>query len=430
MPRKIAESLIRHELWLVALPAGAAFLDVRLLLPACMGALLFWPLRKLATGAWTRRTPADLPVLLILLSAAVSLAVSALPEISYPQVLRLLTGLALFYAAVNWTDNEDRLRLLCTGLIAAGVALGVLAFFSVDWDGTKFPFIPETVYNRIPTLVSDVVHPNVLGGTLLLSAPLAAAVVLWGGMKSRWLRWLGAAAFFWMASVLVLSQSRGALLGLGIAVLVLVAFRWRWGWLGFVAAIAGLVWAIDAFGSLNLADLLFGSRVFGGVRGRMEIWGRGIFMLQDFPFTGIGMGLFPMVVDRIYPFFSTSEMSVLHAHNLFIQIGIDLGIPGLIAWLAVFVSTAWTGWTVMRSGERYAGMGAGVLAVQVALTVHGLFDAVIWGQVRGAPLVWLVWGFAMAVWNLHTQERRSRGGSKHSWPKTKKPLVPASPRSG
>jgi putative inorganic carbon (HCO3(-)) transporter len=37
-----------------------------------------------------------------------------------------------------------------------------------------------------------------------------------------------------------------------------------------------------------------------------------------------------------------------------------------------------------------------LLCSQVALVVHGLTDAVTWGMVRPAPLVWALWGLAMA----------------------------------
>jgi len=48
-----------------------------------------------------------------------------------------------------------------------------------------------------------------------------------------------------------------------------------------------------------------------------------------------------------------------------------------------------------KSGNRWAaGLGAGLLCSQVALVTHGLVDAVTWGMVRPAPLVWVVWGLA------------------------------------
>jgi putative inorganic carbon (HCO3(-)) transporter len=38
------------------------------------------------------------------------------------------------------------------------------------------------------------------------------------------------------------------------------------------------------------------------------------------------------------------------------------------------------------------------LGSQLALAVHGITDAVTWGMVRPAPLIWALWGLAIAAW--------------------------------
>jgi putative inorganic carbon (HCO3(-)) transporter len=42
-----------------------------------------------------------------------------------------------------------------------------------------------------------------------------------------------------------------------------------------------------------------------------------------------------------------------------------------------------------------------LLCSQLALGVHGLFDAVTWGMVRPAPLIWAIWGLALAAGNFY-----------------------------
>jgi putative inorganic carbon (HCO3(-)) transporter len=128
-------------------------------------------------------------------------------------------------------------------------------------------------------------------------------------------------------------------------------------------------------------------------------------MIQDFPFTGIGMGAFGDLADAAYPFFQFLPGSLSHAHNLFLQIAVDLGIPGLVAWLATLILVCAAAWRVYRVGsikrDRWtAGLGAGLLCSQVALIIHGLTDAITWGMVRPAPLTWVVWGLAVASWNV------------------------------
>ena len=101
----------------------------------------------------------------------------------------------------------------------------------------------------------------------------------------------------------------------------------------------------------------------------------------------------------------------MHAHNLFLQIAVDLGLPGLIAWLFIWLLAMAFAWRQYHRGREIgsgwaAGLGAGLLASQVALGVHGLVDAVTWGQVRPAPLVWGLWGLTFAGWNVLQQSSK------------------------
>ena len=191
-----------------------------------------------------------------------------------------------------------------------------------------------------------------------------------------------------------------------IALVVMILLRWRWGWLSLLAG--GLAGGIGIYnlGINTFLEYLLRSDTIGGIDGRIEIWSRAIYMIQDFPFTGIGMGSFTKVADTLYPFFLASPGQVPHAHNLFLQIAVDLGIPGLIAWLAVLLLVVTQAWQVYRLGKTgqdaiATGLGAGLLGSQLALVVHGMTDAVTWGMVKPAPLVWVVWGLAIAGGNIY-----------------------------
>ena len=164
--------------------------------------------------------------------------------------------------------------------------------------------------------------------------------------------------------------------------------------------------AINQRGMPWILETAFSSGTISGWDGRREIWSRAIYMIQDFPFTGIGMGSFGDVADALYPFFSYSPGAVPHAHNLFLQIAVDLGIPGLIGWLAILLVIFALSWKLYRYGRVHqnvqcAALGAGLLCSQMALVVHGMTDAVTWGMVRPAPLVWAIWGLAVAGWYVY-----------------------------
>jgi putative inorganic carbon (HCO3(-)) transporter len=161
---------------------------------------------------------------------------------------------------------------------------------------------------------------------------------------------------------------------------------------------AGSYW----LGFERVLEALIASKTVGSLNGRLEVWSRAIDMVLDFPFTGIGMGAFQPLADRLYPFLMFGPGVVFHAHNLFLQVAVDLGIPGLLAWAWILAVMVFYAGKVYRAGRAskdrlITALGAGLICSQVALIAHGLTDAVAWGMVRSAPLVWAIWGTAIAA---------------------------------
>jgi len=401
----IARRLASFELCVVALALAASIASERLLIPALVVAALFWPIRWLAYRRLSVRTAGDWAAGGLLLLIPVTLWATALPEITRTQILQLLMGLALFYAAVNWAGERSRLGWLRAGLVAAGLGLALIAPFSTALLSGKFSFLQRGLAH-LPRLLSETVNPNVMAGILVILIPLAVATLLFSWRQSRPIELaLMAVAAVVPLAVLPLTESRGALISVAAALLVLVALRWRWGRLALPLSVLGgglVVWRV---GVERISALFSAGSAIGGLSGRPEVWSRAQYMIQDFPFTGVGMGTFKPVANLLYPFFTLGpDADVPHAHNLALQVAVDLGLPGLIAWLALFGLVSVGAWQVYRRGRAsgdgwLAGLGAGLLASQVALAVHGLTDAVTWGT-RPAVLVWAVWGLAMAAWNL------------------------------
>lgn len=410
--QSLAARLADLEIWLVALAVASSFVSLRLLPVAVGVAAAFWLVRLAAYGRLTVRTPADWGVILLVLMLPVTLWATALPDQTLPEVYRLLTGIALFYAVANWAANPTRLAWIASGLILSGLAFAAIAPFSVTWTTGKLPFIPQALYDRFTLLATDTVHPNVLAGNIVILLPLAIIVLLFGLPKlswrvKPWLLRLGAGlAFLAMLAVLILTQSRGGWMGFGAVVMLLALLRWRRGWILLVLGAIAAGAALYFIGLKPVLETLAASNSLGTLDGRLEVWSRAIYMIQDFPFTGIGMGSFGNVADVLYPFFLFAPGTIPHAHNLFLQVAVDLGIPGLVAWLSIFGLVSVVAWQVYRRGRAdanlwVAGLGAALLCSQLALAVHGLIDAVTWGMVRPAPLVWALWGLAVAAWRVY-----------------------------
>jgi putative inorganic carbon (hco3(-)) transporter len=403
--------LTHLELIAVTLAVAASLVRTDLLPVAVGVAVIFWPLRliarRLTSERWsfTVRTPADLPVLLLLGMMPVTLLMTTQPEVSMLQVYRLLSGVAIFYVIINWAVSKGQLRWLELAVITAGILLAAFATISVRWSTTKIPFLPDEIYQRFTLLVTDTVHPNVLAGSLVLFFPATLAPLLFSWRQINWLqRMLAILGLVTISTMLAISQSRGAMLALAVAVLVMLIMRWRQAWIVLVPAALSIGLGVYRLGIMPILEAVTGNDTLGSLENRLEIWSRAIYMVQDFPFTGVGMGSFTQAADLLYPFFYSAPGRVHHTHNLFLQVAVDLGLIGLFAWLAVFILAAACAIQVYRIGLSgqdawLAGFGAWILCSQVALGVHGLTDAVTWGMVRPAPFVWILWGIAFGVYN-------------------------------
>lgn len=132
----------------------------------------------------------------------------------------------------------------------------------------------------------------------------------------------------------------------------------------------------------------------------MEVWQRGLMMVQDFPVTGIGIGTYDPIAHSLYPFFIAAPDELIpHAHNNLLEVAVDLGIPGLMAYSALligFVLCATRAYRALTNdGARalIAGLGFGMLAYQI----FGLTDAFILGSKPGL-LMWIFIALAVACY--------------------------------
>jgi putative inorganic carbon (HCO3(-)) transporter len=403
----VARHLASVEIWPVALLAGASVVSSKALPWAIGVAGLFWVIRYLAYGRLSVRSAVDWPVALMALMLPVSLWVTALPAITRPAVGYLLLGIVLFYAITNWTASPGRLRLLTAGFLLAGFLLTLSAPFSgIQPAISKLPFVPWSIYTSLPHVLPDTVHPNVMAGPLAILLPVALALLVFAWRQLTWyFRGLVGVAALAMALVLVLTQSRGGLLALGATLVVLILMRWRRGWLLLIAVAVAAIIAFRYLGANAVIAHLTTDRTFDGVEGRLMVWSSALSMIRDFPFTGVGMGTFRPVAERLYALYDPSG-TFTHAHNLVLQVGVDLGFPGLVAWLATLMLAVTGSWWLYRQGRAagdgwLSGLGAGLFCSQVALVTHGLVDAVTWGGVRPAIITWALWGLAMAGWNVY-----------------------------
>ncbi len=336
------------------------------------------------------RHPLRWPLLLVMLTAVGGWLISSERALASEFMVRLALGLLVFHLMLGLVTDTARLRLalwMCT-LILAGLA--AVALFGTRWPAAKI--LPlDAIYRRLPTLLVDTLHPNVAAATLVLLLPIPG--VLWVDGRQTWSRWFCLVIMGLTLAILVLTQSRAAWLALAGMALAVVWRQAQGPWLRWllillIASAAGLLLWLARHALA--ADWL----------GRQMVWAQALTMLQDFGMTGIGPGSFGVLGPQLYADFWMGDLTFVapHAHNLFLQVGVDLGVMGLVGYLALLLTAAASAWSVWRRGPtRLARTTAGALLLSLlALVLEGTLDIGAWGT-QGGFVAWLILGLATAL---------------------------------
>ena len=399
---RIGTLIFQFEVWIALILVAVSIYEPEYLPVGLAGFFIIFCLRFFIFKHFTKHTWADLLIVIIFLMSVVSLLISIDPQRTREQTMRLWIGIGMFYSIINWVDSRSRLRLLVSVIILAGFFLALITPFITAWN-LQF-LLPEfTFYRVIPTITDDPANPNVIAGSLSLFFLLCFGMLLLGWKfvtkieKLLLLLTLVSTMF-----LLLFTQSRGAIISAVLSGIVVISIKIKKGWLIPILTILAVILLGERGNSYQYLESLTGGSAISGVVGRVEIWSRAIFMLEDYPYTGIGIGLFGPVADTLYPFYEYSTQLVEHAHNIFLQIGVDLGIPGLISWIAILGLSIMSAAQIVRreKGTWLMSLGAGLLASQVSIILHGLTDSVLWGMVRPSPLIWIFWGLIYSAFSL------------------------------
>lgn len=381
---------------------------------ALLGAGWLWRWRRL--GQWWTATPADWP-LFLLFAVLLPIAVWAAPPIlrdqyAIPRSLILLWNLACFgFVVAHGSRRAEAWWILVAGFLGAGMAVALLAMLGTKWPAKLLLWL-VTLLEGIPTPLvgvfdgaQDGFSANQVAGALLFVLPLALVVLVASLRIRHWLWWIGALGVVGMIAVMLATQSRSGWSGLAVGVLVSLLLPWRWGrWLlliGGGTVGVSIVFKFDLFLALTDRSVAQGMQMQAGtLLWRGGLWASAITAVQDFRFTGMGLGTFRKSLDIYPPFLPGDQFDLAHAHNFFLQQALDFGVAGLIVLLAVYMIAVLQIVELWHASDRIGDSTApivswrtwaiGFAASLAAHTVYSQTDAVAMGSKPNILLWWLL----------------------------------------
>ncbi len=385
-----------------------------------------WIVAWWARGYPLSRTPLNVSIGLIASMTGLSLLTTPDLVLSLPKAAGLFLGLALFYAIVDLSQVQGGITAITGGLIVIGLGISLLGLLGTQWLDKSGVLAAITA--RLPQVIrglpnaAEGFQPNEVAGALLWVIPVSfTASMLRLKQQSRW--WgitIGLAALCMLAFFLF-SQSRSAWLGLAIAIVVMIsivnqAARWVLATLMVVGVVCVVLLGPDRIGAAILGttvDTSSANQVIQPIGSldwnfRLEVWKAATQGISDFPVTGMGIGTFREVSRLLYPMAIPASYDFAHAHNEFLQTALDLGLPGLTAFIAIYLGAYLMLWRIWKTAaaNRSDIMRYLVLGLSGGLLAHmlfGLTDAIALGAKPGI-LFWLLLGSLAGLFQKNQPE--------------------------
>ena len=431
--------------WFILLAATPLFLMIQ---PEFSWILLLIPFTWLISVLAKRQpiplTPMNLALLVIAIQVLVSLYATYDIAVSLQKVTGVIGGMAVFFALVRFGKKRTGILISTLIFILGSAGISVLGLLGIEWPTNKI-IIFNSVYEQFPKIsslipgLSEGFHPNEVGGALTWIIPFWMVVLFWLIIRFKKIKkqispfliilYILIDLFLLGLSSLVLlfSQSRSAYIGLalGLILLLLVVLpkKIRWGYSLLLIIGAGIlvyfIWngqfmmyVNQLFPDSGMVSMAFSMNTLSG---RVEIWSRAIYAIQDFAFSGMGMNTFRTIVNVLYPLQTIAAdvplKDIGHAHNLFLQTALDLGIPGLIGFIAMYITSFWMTLESLRrlkrsingktktnilTKEMFYVILVGFLGGQIAHLGFSMTDAIAFGAKPGI-LFWVMQAIICAI---------------------------------
>lgn len=373
-----------------------------------------------------RDLPTMWPIVGLLLLFPLNLWAAVDEEMAWTAIGYLILGIVLYLhiLGVPWQRRllfQQINMVFLSAISLMGTLLAISFPFLVAWK-PQLRLFDLPFYDLFPLLPfgpDGGIHPNIMAGALVITIPLTAAT--WIALhrhkdklemvtviNHNWLVWSSIGMFSTQLLILFLSQSRGGYLATTIALFTLLSLyvpRTRYPALLMFVVIPIALRLYGQDWSLVLEQ--FGNDgTLGGWAGRIEIWQVSLLAIHDFSWTGIGIGTFTTVIPLLYPLSFPIE-SYPHAHNLFLQIALDTGVPGLISYLALAIIL----WVMLIVTLRQTPQNSiaytaimGAIASFAGMLTHGTIDAVLWGT-KLSFLPWLLFALITVLYQQTQQDQ-------------------------
>jgi len=315
--------------------------------------------------------------------------------------IALLTSLfmAVYFLVVSITNSRKKFELLIFVFVTSALFTGLYGFMQVLSGQRNMTWVDKKLFEELGMRVfSTFLNPNVYGEYLLLAIPVAIAAIVF--VKRPLMKLYYTAVSAVLLVNLGLTYSRGCYLAIVFAVFVFVLIMEK----RLIAFLSAGIFILPAVLPASMLNRLLSITNLedSSSKYRLSIYQASVRLLQRFWPSGIGQGY--DAFNRAFPLYAFNGVTASHSHNLFLQVFIETGIFGFLAFLAIFLCYYKSLVPVIYKTKdiKYKWMAAVLMALMAGFVLQSLFDYSFYNY-KVYMLFFVVLAFAEIVRNHSPQ---------------------------
>jgi putative inorganic carbon (hco3(-)) transporter len=370
-------------------------------------------LRSSACQEWPRLTGLDGVVTVFFATAVIATACSTVQPQSVDGLMKFATFYAGFWAFRFMPTGLQRVGVpvMLVGLGTLEALIGLYQYVNhiqplATWEDPTIN--PELKLTRIfGTLKPS--NPNLLAGFLIPPLAVAIGMSLHAMVKARWrivLATLPAVGL--LLTGLVLTGSRGGFLAIAVMSVLLFLFlghlifhdaEWprkglsKLAWLGSaivaVLAVAGLLVVSPSF--QHRVASIFSMREDSSNAFRLNVYHSAWRMFMDNWLVGIGPG--NTTFKLVYGLYMVPGFTALSAYSVPLEIAVEQGVLGFIAFLAIVLTSLVRGLLSMDNAKyalEHKLFAMALLVGMMGSLMYGMFDTIWYRPSVNLGFWWLI----------------------------------------
>jgi O-antigen ligase len=323
------------------------------------------------------------------------------------RLLQMLAIVFLVYAAVR---NGGDLRLFAWGFVGGAVGTALVPLLGIG------PGVTEGG-ERFGGYLGN---PNNLAAALLPALALAAFMLLASTRPFERITLLAACAVLLLT--LLLTQSRGGLVGLVAMAFAAVAFSGsaRGRAVRVLLGIGLCVGTYFAFFASTAARERASEFSGSESTGRLDLWHVSLRMFEAHPFHGVGLDNFTVLA----PGYLASDIDIQRAdlflrrvatqvHNTYLTVLVELGLVGEFVFVALLAGVGVVGIRAVRVLARSADPDAELIGRGLLVGAAGMLAAYVFFSAQYEKQLWLILGAVLSLSTVASARARPSVGRQN-----------------